>query len=129
MDARRPVSDEQSRDVFSPPANRVFSPHLCDGSARMNLALFDFDGTLTDRDSYSPFVRIAVRPSRMLVGRVVVGPMVIAYDLALPRRPPRAPPGRESAFVANPSLGSANWAGCMPPKSAQDPAIRCDGAP
>lgn len=62
----------------------AYSPRIsCDGSARMNLALFDFDGTLTDSDTYSPFVRVAVRPSRMLVGRLVIGPMVIAYRLGI----------------------------------------------
>jgi len=49
--------------------------------ARVNLALFDFDGTLTDRDSFSAFVRFAVRPSRMAVGCALVGPMVLAYRL------------------------------------------------
>jgi len=31
----------------------------------MNLALFDFDGTVTSSDTWTPFMRFAVRPSRM----------------------------------------------------------------
>ncbi len=47
----------------------------------MNLALFDFDGTITVdySDSFSDFVRFAVRPGRMVVGALLVGPLVLAY--------------------------------------------------
>ncbi len=49
----------------------------------MNLALFDFDGTIRRGDSFSEFVRFAVRPGRMIAGRMLVGPLVLAYRLGL----------------------------------------------
>jgi phosphatidylglycerophosphatase C len=47
----------------------------------MNLALFDFDGTITVSDTFSSFVRFAVRPTRMLAGRVLLSPLVLGYRL------------------------------------------------
>jgi len=52
-------------------------------SASMNLALFDFDGTLTDSDSYSAFVRLAVPRSRKAVVGLLVSPIVLAYHHGL----------------------------------------------
>jgi phosphatidylglycerophosphatase C len=49
----------------------------------MNLALFDFDGTITVGDTFSPFLRFAVRPSRVLLGGFLVAPFVVAYRLGL----------------------------------------------
>ena len=49
----------------------------------MNLALFDFDGTITDGDTFSPFLRFAVRPSRIALGGVLAIPCVVAYRLGL----------------------------------------------
>jgi hypothetical protein len=45
----------------------------------MNLTLFDFGGTIMTSDTYSPFVRLAVEPGRMLAGRVLLGPLVLGY--------------------------------------------------
>jgi HAD superfamily hydrolase (TIGR01490 family) len=45
----------------------------------MNLALFDFDGTVTRSDTWTPFMRLAVRPARLLLGQVLLAPMVLAY--------------------------------------------------
>ena len=36
-----------------------------EGILRLNLALFDFDGTITIKDTFVPFVRFAMRPRRM----------------------------------------------------------------
>src|SRR5262245_12038325 len=47
----------------------------------MNLALFDFDGTISSSDTWTPFMRLTVRPSRMLVGRVLMLPVAIGYRL------------------------------------------------
>lgn len=47
----------------------------------MNLALFDFDGTISSSDTWTPFMRLAVRPSRMLVGQVLMLPVAIGYRL------------------------------------------------
>ncbi len=47
----------------------------------MNLALFDFDGTISSSDSWTPFMRGAVRPSRLRVGQVLMLPVAISYKL------------------------------------------------
>lgn len=49
----------------------------------MNLALFDFDGTVTRTDTFSGFLRFAVRRRRILAGQVLLGPLAIAYRLGL----------------------------------------------
>ena len=49
----------------------------------MNLALFDFDGTITSSDTWTPFMRMAVRPSRMRVGVVVLAPVIVGYRLGM----------------------------------------------
>jgi len=49
----------------------------------MNLALFDFDGTITTREMFAPFVRFAVPPVRRLAGSVVFGPMLAGYKLGM----------------------------------------------
>jgi HAD superfamily hydrolase (TIGR01490 family) len=50
-----------------------------------NLALFDFDGTITFKDSFTPFIFYAVEPRRMAIGKVVLSPMIAAYKLGLVR--------------------------------------------
>ena len=45
----------------------------------MNLALFDFDGTITVGDTWTPFMRTAVRPARVVAGRVLLAPAYVAY--------------------------------------------------
>lgn len=37
----------------------------------MNLALFDFDGTITRGDSWTPFMRLAGSPARKVIGYTV----------------------------------------------------------
>ncbi|MEO7191905.1 MAG: HAD-IB family hydrolase [Vicinamibacterales bacterium] len=49
----------------------------------MNLALFDFDGTITSSDTWTPFMRSAVRPVRLLAGRVLLLPVVVGYRLGI----------------------------------------------
>jgi phosphatidylglycerophosphatase C len=49
----------------------------------MNLALFDFDGTITSTDTWTPFMRLAVPPARMAQGRVLLAPVVIGYRLGM----------------------------------------------
>jgi HAD superfamily hydrolase (TIGR01490 family) len=49
----------------------------------MNLALFDFDGTITASDTWTPFMRLAVRPSRMRVAAVVLSPVIVGCKLGL----------------------------------------------
>lgn len=45
----------------------------------MNLALFDFDGTITTGDTWTPFLRFALPRARLAVARVMLTPVFIAY--------------------------------------------------
>lgn len=47
----------------------------------MNLALFDFDGTITVGDTFVPFVRFAMRPRRMPIATARFLPVGIGYKL------------------------------------------------
>lgn len=49
----------------------------------MDLALFDFDGTITRTDTWTPFMQLAVRPARIAAGRVLLSPLVIGYKLGM----------------------------------------------
>jgi haloacid dehalogenase-like hydrolase len=49
----------------------------------MDLALFDFDGTITTTDTWTPFMRLAVRPARLAAGQVLLSPVVIGYKLGM----------------------------------------------
>jgi len=49
----------------------------------MNLALFDFDGTITASDTWTPFMRFAIRPARMVLGQVLLLPVVAGYRLGM----------------------------------------------
>ncbi|MCX6124370.1 MAG: HAD-IB family hydrolase, partial [Proteobacteria bacterium] len=48
-----------------------------------NLALFDFDGTITTNDNFTPFIYFAVEPKRLAVGKVVLSPLLVRYKLGL----------------------------------------------
>jgi phosphatidylglycerophosphatase C len=52
-----------------------------DGAGSMNLALFDFDGTITTDDTFTSFVRFAVRPARLVAGSVLLTPIIVGYRL------------------------------------------------
>ena len=49
----------------------------------MNLALFDFDGTITKTDTFSGFLRFAVRRRRIVLGALPLSPLAIGYRLGL----------------------------------------------
>jgi phosphatidylglycerophosphatase C len=49
----------------------------------MNLALFDFDGTITEGDTFSAFLRFAVRRRRVLLAAVPLSPVVVCYRLGV----------------------------------------------
>lgn len=49
----------------------------------MNLALFDFDGTITTREMFPDFMYFAVPPTRLAIGKVVLSPLVIGYKLGV----------------------------------------------
>jgi HAD superfamily hydrolase (TIGR01490 family) len=48
-------------------------------SIEMDLALFDFDGTITTKGTYPGFVSFAVPPRRKVVGGVILSPLLIGY--------------------------------------------------
>lgn len=49
----------------------------------MNLALFDFDGTITVNDTFTDFIRFAVGRRRIAIGGVVLSPLAVGYRLGL----------------------------------------------
>jgi phosphatidylglycerophosphatase C len=49
----------------------------------MNLALFDFDGTITQREMFADFMRYAVPRRRRHIGAFVFGPMYVGYKLGV----------------------------------------------
>ncbi|WP_114241520.1 HAD family hydrolase [Dyella sp. C9] len=49
----------------------------------MNLALFDFDGTITTREMFRPFLEFAVPRRRLAWGGAVLAPMVAGYKAGL----------------------------------------------
>ncbi len=49
----------------------------------MDLALFDFDGTITDNNTFTPFIRYAVGRKRMMFGRFLLTPVIVGYKTGL----------------------------------------------
>lgn len=49
----------------------------------MDLALFDFDGTITDRETMPDFMFTAVRPLRLRMGQASLWPMILGYKAGL----------------------------------------------
>jgi phosphatidylglycerophosphatase C len=49
----------------------------------MNLALFDFDGTITRKAMFGDFIRLAVSRRRRWLGSAVFAPLLIGYRLGL----------------------------------------------
>jgi phosphatidylglycerophosphatase C len=49
----------------------------------MDLALFDFDGTITDRETMPDFMRAAVRPHRLWLGSILLLPFIFGYRARL----------------------------------------------
>lgn len=47
----------------------------------MNLALFDFDGTITASDTWTPFMRLAVSRHRLVAAGVLLSPVIVGYRL------------------------------------------------
>jgi phosphatidylglycerophosphatase C len=50
---------------------------------QMDLALFDFDGTITDRETMPDFMLASVRPWRLAVGKVLLLPLIVGYKLGI----------------------------------------------
>ena len=49
----------------------------------MNLALFDFDGTITTRELFGDFMRYAVSKPRRIAGNFVFLPLILGYKMGL----------------------------------------------
>ena len=49
----------------------------------MNLALFDFDGTITTTDTFTPFLRYSAHPARLVAGAVVLSPVMVGHRLGV----------------------------------------------
>lgn len=47
----------------------------------MDLALFDFDGTITTREMLPDFFRSVVPTPRLIVGQIILAPLIIGYKL------------------------------------------------
>ena len=47
----------------------------------MNLALFDFDGTITRNDTWTEFLRFSATPQRIVVASVLLSPLIVGYKL------------------------------------------------
>lgn len=45
----------------------------------MDLALFDFDGTITFQDTFTPFVRRALSPLRLTTSAIRLSPLMMGY--------------------------------------------------
>ncbi|WP_288385363.1 HAD family hydrolase [uncultured Acinetobacter sp.] len=50
-----------------------------------NIAFFDFDGTITSTDSYTPFIFQTIPASRMKKGKFLLAPYILGYRLNLIR--------------------------------------------
>ena len=69
----------------------------------MNLALFDFDGTITTGDTFTPFIRYAVRPGRKIVGGLLLTPVIVGYRLERIRAPQARPLVARVGFRGEPA--------------------------
>ncbi len=49
----------------------------------MNLALFDFDGTITDKEMFRPFLSVAVNPRKLALAKLALLPIGVAYKLGV----------------------------------------------
>jgi HAD superfamily hydrolase (TIGR01490 family) len=49
----------------------------------MNLALFDFDGTITHTETFAPFLRFVIPRHRRVLGSVLFPPLVVGYRMGL----------------------------------------------
>lgn len=49
----------------------------------MNLALFDFDGTITSKETFPDFIRFSVSSKKLMIGRLVLAPLIAGYKLGI----------------------------------------------
>lgn len=57
----------------------------------MDIALFDFDGTITDREMFVAFLEHAVPRARLTIGKLALAPLIVGYKFgAVPANAIRA---------------------------------------
>jgi len=94
----------------------------------MNLALFDFDGTISFGDTFTPFLHFAVEPRRKAVGRVVLIPLIVGYKLGIVS--PSATRARVAAFgfrgrrEADVRLAGSTYARDVLPRTIRPKALK-----
>ncbi|WP_108945763.1 HAD family hydrolase [Shewanella halifaxensis] len=49
----------------------------------MNLALFDFDGTLTNKDMFTRFILFSATPARLVLGSLFLSPLYLLYKIGI----------------------------------------------
>ena len=49
----------------------------------MNLALFDFDGTITNEDTFTKFIVSTTPKARLIMGGVILSPVLLLYKLGV----------------------------------------------
>lgn len=49
----------------------------------MNIALFDFDGTITNEDCFTKFIFYVTPKSRLVIGMVLLSPVILLHKLGL----------------------------------------------
>lgn len=49
----------------------------------MDIALFDFDGTITQCDTFTPFVKAVIPRNRMRLGQIFLAPLIIGHRYGL----------------------------------------------
>lgn len=50
---------------------------------QVNLALFDFDGTITTRETYPDFMECSIAPRRLALGKLLLAPLIAGYRLGV----------------------------------------------
>lgn len=69
----------------------------------MNLALFDFDGTITTKELFRPFLEFAVPSPRLRWGGLLLAPLVAGYKLGA------VPPNAMRASAVRVGLAGMAW--------------------
>jgi HAD superfamily hydrolase (TIGR01490 family) len=78
----------------------------------MNLALFDFDGTITSKDTFTPFIYFAVSRRRIALGTLALSPMILGYKLGLCSTPKMRAGIIRVGFTGQPEA-QVNKLGCV----------------
>lgn len=74
----------------------------------MNLAIFDFDGTITNGDTFTPFLRFAIPATRAIAGGLLLGPVLVARRFRLISTPRTRSLVARVGFVGVPASGVRN---------------------